>query len=235
MKSTWRSALQRLAAIRSRASAYATIVTATDLIAKAGAPAWADRARTVPSLDTDPVLRNDWRDAWDHAAANMKLASIDAREKLATLGRERDEADARCRKLFTDLVRERIFFELDRRLSPAVKSALVEFVRALAKIGKGTGKTAGMHRSVAREALARCYGAIPCWIMPTWRVAEQLPAELGAFDLVIIDEASQSDVTELPALLRGRKLLVVGDDRQVSPDRALRNARENCAATPPLS
>src|SRR5438874_1537600 len=53
--------------------------------------------------------------------------------------------------------------------------------------------------------------------MPTWRVAEQLPAELGALDLVIIDEASQSDVTELPALLRGKKILVVGDDRQVSP------------------
>jgi superfamily I DNA and/or RNA helicase len=53
--------------------------------------------------------------------------------------------------------------------------------------------------------------------MPTWRVAEQLPAELGALDLVIIDEASQSDITELPALLRGKKILVVGDDRQVSP------------------
>ena len=53
--------------------------------------------------------------------------------------------------------------------------------------------------------------------MPTWRVAEQLPAELGAVELVIIDEASQSDITELPALLRGKKILVVGDDRQVSP------------------
>ena len=65
--------------------------------------------------------------------------------------------------------------------------------------------------------MSRCYNAVPCWIMPTWRVAEQLPAELGALDLVIIDEASQSDVTELPALLRGKKILVVGDDRQVSP------------------
>jgi very-short-patch-repair endonuclease len=217
IESTWRSALQRLTAIKARAPAYSTIAKVTDQIAKAGAPAWAERARTEPTLDTDPVLRHDWRDAWDHAAANVKLASIDAREKLATLVRERDESDARCRNLFTDLVRERIFFELDRRLSPAVKSALVEFVRALAKIGKGTGKTAGTHRSTAREAMARCYDAIPCWIMPTWRVAEQLPAELGVFDLVIIDEASQSDVTELPALLRGRKLLVVGDDRQVSP------------------
>lgn len=56
--------------------------------------------------------------------------------------------------------------------------------------------------------------------MPTWRVSEQLPATLGAFDLVILDEASQSDARELPALLRGKKVLVVGDDRQVSPSAA---------------
>jgi REase_MTES_1575/AAA domain len=50
--------------------------------------------------------------------------------------------------------------------------------------------------------------------------SEQLPASLSAFDLVILDEASQSDARELPALLRGKKVLVVGDDRQVSPSAA---------------
>jgi hypothetical protein len=215
--SFWRSVLQRIAAIKASAENFATVIEVTDLIAQAGAPSWAKRARIEPALDHDSVLRSDWRDAWDHAAADAKLASIDARERLATLARERADSDRRCRKLFAELVRERTFYELDRRLSPSVKSALVEFVRALAKIGKGTGKTAGQHRRAARDAMARCYDAVPCWIMPTWRVAEQLPADLGAFDLVIIDEASQSDVTELPALLRGRKILVVGDDRQVSP------------------
>ena len=34
---------------------------------------------------------------------------------------------------------------------------------------------------------------------------------------MIIDEASQSDITALPAVMRGQKLLIVGDDRQVSP------------------
>jgi hypothetical protein len=53
--------------------------------------------------------------------------------------------------------------------------------------------------------MARCYDAVSCWVMPTWRVAEQLPADLDALGLVIIDEASQSDVTELTALLGGRK------------------------------
>jgi hypothetical protein len=46
-----------------------------------------------------------------------------------------------------------------------------------------------------------------------WRTAVAKSSRL----FVIIDEASQSDVTELPALLRGKKILVVGDDRQVSP------------------
>jgi transcription elongation GreA/GreB family factor len=56
--------------------------------------------------------------------------------------------------------------------------------------------------------------------MPTWRISEHLPAEIGSFDLVIVDEASQSSVEALPALLRGKQLLVVGDDRQVSPTAA---------------
>ena len=92
------------------------------------------------------------------------------------------------------------------------------FATALSNIPKSKGaKSAPSIRRAAREAMAKCYDAVPCWIMPTWRVAEQLPPEIGALELVIIDEASQSDVTELPALLRGKKIIVVGDDRQVSP------------------
>ena len=207
----------RIGAVKARRQDYEVILQVTDAIAQAGAPAWAQRARTEPVVEQDLVLHPNWRDAWDHAAADTALAAIDSRKRLTVLTQEREDADKRCRQLFAELVRERTFYELDRRLSPSVKSALVEFVRALAKIGKGTGITAGQHRRTARDAMARCYDAVPCWIMPTWRVAEQLPADLGALDLVIVDEASQSDVTELPALLRGRKILVVGDDRQVSP------------------
>ncbi|MDQ3668449.1 MAG: DEAD/DEAH box helicase [Acidobacteriota bacterium] len=54
--------------------------------------------------------------------------------------------------------------------------------------------------------------------MPQSRVSETLPPEIGKFDLVIVDEASQSDLWALPSLLRGEKILVVGDDKQVSPD-----------------
>jgi len=50
------------------------------------------------------------------------------------------------------------------------------------------------------------------------RISEAMPPEIGMFDLVIVDEASQSDLWALPAILRGKRILVVGDDKQVSPD-----------------
>ena len=54
--------------------------------------------------------------------------------------------------------------------------------------------------------------------MPHYKISENLPNVLCDFDLVIIDEASQSDFSALPALLRAKKILVVGDEKQVSPD-----------------
>jgi very-short-patch-repair endonuclease/transcription elongation GreA/GreB family factor len=215
----WLNLLKRCERVHSLSQTFIAIKDISFAISNAGAPIWAEQLRkqVFGSQEIDVALNGGWRDAWDFAAADAHLAKIDARDRLHDLNSERAQADARRHKLFGELVRERTFYELERRLSSSVKAALVEFVRALARIGKGTGKGAGANRRTARDALGRCYNAIPCWIMPTWRVAEQLPPELGSIDLVIIDEASQSDVTELPALLRGKKVLVVGDDRQVSP------------------
>jgi hypothetical protein len=216
-RSIWNALLNRLAQLKALARDFETIQEVTRSIAAAGAPEWARMLSVDKAVPDDPKTSPAWREAWDHAAADAQLARFDARQQLTRLAAEREAVEKRCRHLFGQIVRERTFYQLDRRLSAAIKAALVEFVRALARIGRGTGKTAWMHRRTARDAMARCYAAVPCWIMPTWRVAEQLPAELGAVELVIIDEASQSDVTELPALLRGKKILVVGDDRQVSP------------------
>ena len=69
-----------------------------------------------------------------------------------------------------------------------VRAALMMFATTLRKIGKtGKGPSVARHRRNARSAMAQCFDAIPCWIMPSWRVAEQLPGELGSFDLVIMD------------------------------------------------
>ena len=62
-----------------------------------------------------------------------------------------------------------------------------------------------------------CQKAVPCWIMPINKSLESLDPRANKFDVVIIDEASQSDVSSLAILYMGKKLVIVGDDRQVSP------------------
>ena len=190
-------------------------------IEAAGAPQWANRVLHEPAGESeDPVTPRDWKEAWDWAAAESYLQRIDQRDHLHRLSEERVQLDQTIAKTFERLVRERTFYALGRSMTGPVRAALMMFATALRKIGKGTGKGAVRHRKDARSAMSQCYDAIPCWIMPSWRVAEQLPGDLGSFDLVIMDEASQSDIKEVTTLLRGKKVLVVGDDKQVSPTAA---------------
>src|SRR5581483_9875535 len=65
--------------------------------------------------------------------------------------------------------------------------------------------------------LDECRTAVPVWIMPLSRVADSFNCRSTRFDVVIIDEASQSDVTGLLAFALGREVVVVGDNEQVSP------------------
>lgn len=98
------------------------------------------------------------------------------------------------------------------------QQALVGWLDLMKKIGTGKGKRAPKLRAAAREKLAECRDAVPVWIMPLARVAENYHPGESKFDVVILDEASQSDVTGLLAFALGHEVLVVGDNEQVSPD-----------------
>jgi hypothetical protein len=118
---------------------------------------------------------------------------------------------------YTELVEKLTWLKLKETLDQdrGLMSSLQQYMAAIRGIGAGTGIRAVRYRRDARRAMTRANQAIRCWIMPHWRVSESLPSELALFDLVIVDEASQSDLWALPAMLRAKKLLVVGDNKQV--------------------
>jgi hypothetical protein len=58
----------------------------------------------------------------------------------------------------------------------------------------------------------------PCLLMSPQSVAQYLPVDCAPFDLVIFDEASQIQSADaVGALARGRKAVVVGDNKQLPP------------------
>ena len=85
------------------------------------------------------------------------------------------------------------------------------------KIGKGSGKNVGRLKEAARQNLVECRSAVPVWIMPLSRVFESFDLATTTFDVLIIDEASQSDVMGLTAFALAKEVVVVGDHEQVTP------------------
>ncbi len=95
---------------------------------------------------------------------------------------------------------------------------LTLYQQAMARYGLGKGKFAATHLAGAQRELEACRAAVPAWIMPTFRVADSLSPAAEPFDVVIVDEASQSGIDALFLWWLGKKVLIVGDDQQISPD-----------------
>jgi len=68
-----------------------------------------------------------------------------------------------------------------------------------------------------RDEFMKLKNAFPCILAGIRDYAEYIPLEPELFDLVIIDEASQVSVAQaFPALLRAKKILILGDKKQFS-------------------
>lgn len=209
--------LRRIAGL---ATELACVRDSASRLDKAGAAKLAARVRTLPVASTgeDTAFPASWRQAWQWARMRSHLDSIEARDELRNLAARRRNLEGGLSKLYKDMVSKAAWLATKRNATPKVLQALAGYATAIRKIGMGTGPNAVRYRRDARESMLDAAGAVPCWIMSHAKISESMPPDIGAFDLVIVDEASQSDLWALPAIVRGKKILVVGDDKQVSPD-----------------
>lgn len=218
LQTTWQAMQAELARLTLLLPALAEIDSVSVALATAGATRWATKLRTqAASTDLDMLTPPTWAEAWSWRQAVMFLDSIDGHHTLRQLFEERKQLTTSLARTYQELVAEKTWLGVFNNSPDVVRQALQAYLNAVQAMGAGTGVRAVRHRRTAREAMLRAYHAVPCWVLPQWRVSETIPPEVGLFDLVVIDEASQSDIWALPALLRGKKVLVVGDHKQVSP------------------
>ena len=65
--------------------------------------------------------------------------------------------------------------------------------------------------------MVKSQDAVPVWIMPLSKITDNFEIANTKFDVLILDEASQSDVTTLLAFAMAKRVIVVGDNEQVTP------------------
>jgi superfamily I DNA and/or RNA helicase len=70
-------------------------------------------------------------------------------------------------------------------------------------------------KRIPRHLLNPLVQAFPCLIVGIRELGEFIPLEANLFDVVIIDEASQVSIAQaFPAIIRGKKTVVLGDTKQ---------------------
>ena len=157
---------------------------------------------------------------WRYKQISQKLKEL-AEKPYFNLQADILEKSEELKKLTTDLVTKKTWYNiikfLEEKDNLAISQALKGWKQTVQKIGKGTGKNTNIHKKNAKEKMLLCQKVVPAWIMPLNKVFDTLNPVENKFDIVIIDEASQSDISSLILLYMAKKIIIVGDDKQVSP------------------
>lgn len=184
------------------------------------APAWANAIKNRQGIHGSFNVPENISDAWKWKQLERILDEINDCD-YSSLQKNAISLAKDYHKATADLAAAKAWYELQKRNSQngAMQSALRGWVQLVRKLGKGTGKYAEFYRQEIRKQMTKCQDAVPVWIMPVRKVLETFdPVAMQVpFDIVIVDEASQSDLTSLAVTFLGKKVIIVGDDKQVSP------------------
>lgn len=184
------------------------------------APNWAAALREKKSPHNTEFPPKDLDEGWRYAQEIGFLSRIQ-REDDVDLQSSIIELSGRYRKVTAKLAADRAWYALAERLQGNIKltQALNGWKGTIKQIGKGTGKRVSKLRAIARRQMTQCQEAVPAWVMPLSDAMNMLEPEKNHFDVLIVDEASQADITALPLLYMADKVVIVGDDEQVNPIR----------------
>ncbi|WP_461417782.1 AAA domain-containing protein [Gordonia sp. GN26] len=190
---------------------------AAELLQAADDPHWDVRA--------DQIAR-----AWHWRLASDWVAEQRQPGREARLSEELDAATSDIATYTARLAAEKAWKSCLARMTATEVTALQTYREHVHSVGKGTGRYAERYRQAARQAMQEAQSAVPAWVMPTQQVLASIPPTPGVFDVVIVDEASQVDITSLFLLWLAPRVIVVGDDKQCTPSEVAMGTLESVFA-----
>ncbi|HEY9311752.1 AAA domain-containing protein [Williamsia sp.] len=168
----------------------------------------------------DPVWEDRFADldaAWSWRRAYQWAQERSDPDRETRLEADLDEVEADITHFTARLAAACAWRECLEHMTVSQVQALQSYRDHITNIGKGSGKHAERFRLAARSAMAQAQTAVPAWIMPISQVLSSVAPAQNSFDVVIVDEASQADISSLFLLWLAPRVIVVGDDRQCAP------------------
>lgn len=180
------------------------------------APKWAAAIARWQSPHNQGKPPGDIQKAWTHRYLNQALTEL-LKADFDALQKKLDAAIEKLQDITAQYIAKKSWRAQLERTGLKQQQALNGWLALNKKMGRGTGKQVGKLKKEARRTLLECRQAVPVWIMPISRVLESFDLTTTKFDVLIVDEASQSDIRALSVFALARDVVVVGDHEQVSP------------------
>lgn len=155
---------------------------------------------------------------WRWAQARYWIEDYIRQEDVPALVKREKRIEDEINSTIAELASLRAWSFCLSRLEEKHRRHMESWRQSMKRLGRGTGKHAPRHRRDAQEHLNKCLEAVPAWVMPLHRIWDTVDPAAGMFDVIIVDEASQCGFEALPLFYLGKKILIVGDDKQISPD-----------------
>ncbi len=103
------------------------------------------------------------------------------------------------------------------KMTSILDESVVRFREEFKNDAEDIRKLIRAKKRIPKQYLQELIEAFPCLIVSVRELGEFIPLEPNIFDIVIIDEASQVSIAQaFPAILRGKKVVVLGDPKQYS-------------------
>lgn len=182
------------------------------------APRIASQLRSTFAEDVWEQRAKDFESAWAWKQADEWLSAFNRAHDRAKLEAELGKLGDDKRKTISNLVAAKAWNNCLSSLTEQERASLTAWATVMKKIGKGTGKRAPIYRRQAQQYMDECKRAIPAWIMPLYRVFDTVNPEPEIYDVIIIDEASQTGPEGLVIQYLAKQCIVVGDSEQISPE-----------------
>lgn len=158
------------------------------------------------------------QDAWRWAYARYWVEDFISQGDVPALAKRVKQIEDEINATIAKLAALHAWSSCFSRLTENHRRHMEGWRKSMQSYGKGTGKHAAYHLREAQHHLEQCYEAVPAWIMPVHNVWDTVSPAPGMFDVIIVDEASQCGIETMPLFYLGKKILIVGDDKQISPE-----------------
>ncbi len=112
-----------------------------------------------------------------------------------------------------DATKDRVEFILRDSLRAVTESKMISEMRRITE----SKRRWSVNKFISKFG-SDLFRGIKVWLLTPETVSELLPLDMGLFDLLIFDEASQMYVEKgIPSIYRAKKVVIAGDHRQLRP------------------